>query len=80
MFIYSLECKPKDECEPLVPPRELLPGEKLEKIEEGCCPTQKIVCVPEQCPPVPASCQQRFYEVNTFKEDGACCPTHKCGA
>lgn len=73
------ECKPKEECEPLVPPRELLPGEELVKIEEGCCPTQKIVCKPEKCPPAPANCQQRFYEVYTQQETGVCCATHKCG-
>ncbi|XP_034481426.1 hemocytin [Drosophila innubila] len=75
---YICECKPKEDCEPLVPPRELLPGEELVKIEEGCCPTQKIVCKPEKCPPAPAKCQQRFYEVYTQQETGVCCATHKC--
>ncbi|SPP76371.1 hemocytin [Drosophila guanche] len=75
---YICECKPKEECEVLKPPRELLPGEKLVKIEEGCCPTQKIVCQTELCPKAPISCPERFYEVKTTKEVDACCSTHSC--
>ncbi|ALC44456.1 Hml, partial [Drosophila busckii] len=75
---YICECKPKEECDPLLPPRVLLPGEQLVKVEEGCCPTQKIVCKSEQCPAAPDVCLQRFYEVSTVHPADACCPTHKC--
>lgn len=70
---------PKDQCEPLMPPRELGPGEKIVTIEEGCCPTQKIICEPELCPKAPNSCPERFYEVKTVKDLDMCCSKHSCG-
>ncbi|KAH8270632.1 hypothetical protein KR018_012544 [Drosophila ironensis] len=75
---YICECKPKDECEVWKPPRDLLPGEKIVQIEEGCCPTQKIICVPELCPRAPESCVELFFTVKTTKQFDMCCPSHAC--
>lgn len=73
-----LECKPKEECDVLVPPT-LKPGEKLIKEEEGCCPTQKVVCDKSTCPAKPSTCVEEFYEVYEKQEPFDCCPTYYCG-
>ncbi|XP_030375562.1 hemocytin [Scaptodrosophila lebanonensis] len=74
---YICECKPKDECDPPLPPRALKSGELLVKVEEGCCPTQEIVCKPDLCP-APVSCLDRFYEIQKTQAPEDCCPTYDC--
>lgn len=60
-------------------PPPLKPGEKLIKDNEGCCPTQKVVCDKTTCPAKPDSCVEEFYEVYEKQEPLDCCPTYYCG-
>ncbi|KAH8249445.1 hypothetical protein KR032_009614, partial [Drosophila birchii] len=75
--IYRCECKPKDQCEP-PPPVTLKPGEKMEEILDGCCPSYRIVCHQDTCPKPPAICDEPHYELISTKQPGACCSSYKC--
>ncbi|XP_037934058.1 hemocytin isoform X2 [Teleopsis dalmanni] len=75
---YICECKPKEECDKLVPPKELQPGQKVVQEELGCCPTQKIVCDKTTCPEAPQTCTEKFFEVTKLEKPELCCPVYKC--
>ncbi|XP_002132784.3 hemocytin-like [Drosophila pseudoobscura] len=75
--IYICECKPKVQCEPTSPVK-LRPGEELQPVDDGCCPGQRVVCVPSKCPKPPAVCDEHHYELISEKLPGDCCAVHKC--
>ncbi|XP_044250727.1 hemocytin-like [Drosophila takahashii] len=75
--IYRCECKPRDQCEP-TPPLTLKPGEKLEEIVDGCCPSYRVICHQETCPKPPATCDEQHYELISEKQPGDCCAVYRC--
>lgn len=82
---FICECKPFDQCPPLVI-HTLKPGEKMVTDTTGCCPVHKIVCDKSKCPAKPLSCDQEFYEVTKVTTNGLmdsldadeCCAEYKC--
>ncbi|XP_046866604.1 hemocytin-like [Drosophila willistoni] len=75
--VYICECKPLDQCEPLKV-IQLKPGEELHPLITGCCPDQKVVCVPSKCPKHPTVCPQPHYEIVSSLLPGDCCASYQC--
>lgn len=75
------ECKPFDQCPPLVI-HSLKPGEKMVTDTTGCCPVHKIVCDKSKCPAKPLRCEHEFFEVTKVDQPTTtateCCVEYKC--
>lgn len=76
---FICECKPKSECEKILPTEKPLEDGYVREIDDsGCCPVEKLVCKKELCPQ-PSECPQ-FYNLKKTEVDGKCCPVYECEA
>lgn len=72
---FICECKPVEECEPVLEKAEPLEDGLVQTIDlSGCCPEAKIICKKELCPKA-KDCPQ-FHVLKN--ETGKCCPFYSC--